>query len=399
MPDLANRLGNMAESGTAAVFARVSELRRMGVDILSLSVGEPDFATPAHIVEAAAAAMRAGETRYTEVPGTVALRDAILEDSARRRGVRHGRNEVVVCAGAKHALFQLAEALYDPGDRVLVPTPCWGSYVEQARLFGAEPVFVPATAGDGFAPDVAALERELARGAKALVLCSPNNPTGAVLSADYLKTLAELLRAHDCFVIVDEIYAHLTYDVEAPSSLLSVAPDLRPRLLIVDGVSKAYAMTGFRVGWLLAPAKVSSAVARLQGQATSNVSTVSQAAALAALTGDQGSIATMRSAFQQRRDRLVQGLEAIQGIAPGPVPAGAFYVLANVESLLGRVVDGRPLSSDSDVATFLIERARVATVPGSAFFAPGYLRFSYAQSLSCIEQAIERIGQALSSLA
>lgn len=399
MPELAQRLGRMAESGTAAVFSRVAELRRQGVDLISLSVGELDFATPAHIIEATADAMRRGETRYTETSGVLALRQAICADSVRRRAVAHDSHEVVVCGGAKHALFQLAQALYNPGDRVIIPTPCWGSYVEQAKLFGADPVLLPCAAENGFVPDLSDLERELAGGAKALILCSPNNPTGAVLSTAFMQSLAELLRAHDCFVIVDEIYAQLTYGGEPAPSLLTVAPDLRDRTVIVDGVSKAYAMTGFRIGWALAPAPVAAAITRLQSQATSNVSTVSQAAALAALCGDQSSIAAMRTALIQRRDRLYAGLASIQGFDPGPLAAGAFYVLADVRGLYGRVAAGRALQSDHDVAAFLLEQAKVATVPGSAFFAPGTLRFSYAESLERIERALEHIRSALREIA
>lgn len=413
MTELAQRLGRMSPSGTAAVFRRVAELRAKGIDIVSLSLGEPDFATPPHIVAAAADAMRRGETRYTDVPGRLSLREAIAEDSYQRRGVRHDAEQVIVSTGAKHVLYNLAQVLYNSGDRVLVPTPCWGSYVEQARLCGAEAVLLPGDEDNGFVPSLQMLASALATGAKALVLCTPSNPTGAVLERDYLLALAELLRQHDCFVILDEIYAHLRYGTDSGVdsaaglgghvSLLSVAPDLRERLLVVDGVSKAYAMTGFRVGWLLGPSAVVAAVGRLQGQCTTHVATMCQAAAEAALRGDQACIEPMRVAYQERRDRLLAGLANIAGFKVRVIPQGAFYVFADVRELYGCTwTDSQQnvvtLQSDEDVAFWLLETARVATVPGAAFFGPGYLRLSYATDSKLIDEAVARIARAVANL-
>jgi aspartate aminotransferase len=386
-------MNRMAPSATAAVFKRVAELRAAGIEVVSLSLGEPDFEPPPHVLAAAKAAIDGGASRYTEVAGLRALRAAICADSLRRRGVEHAVDEVVVSAGAKHSLFNLAQALFDHGDEVVIPVPAWGSYAEQVRLCGATPVLVPGAEQDGFLPRPAALAAALGPRTKAIVLCTPSNPTGAAYLPEQLSEIAQLLRGHECIAIVDEIYSELVYDGLQLRSLLTLAPDLRERIAIVDGVSKRYAMTGYRVGWMLASRPLARACEALQSQATSSISAVSQHAALAALQGDDAHVHAMRDRYAQRRTRLCAGLSAIPGLR-ARTPQGAFYVFVSVHGLLGR----GGLTSDVDVAKHWLEHARVAVVPGSDFHAPGYVRLSYATSEEQIDLALERIAEAVAKL-
>jgi len=386
-------MNRMAASATAAVFKRVAELRASGVDVISLGLGEPDFDPPAHVLTAAKAAIDGGASRYTEVAGLRALREAICADSLRRRGVEHAPDEVVVSAGVKHVLFNLAQALFDHGDEVVIPVPAWGSYAEQVRLCGATPILLPCAEQDGFLLRPEALARALGPRTKAVVLCTPSNPTGAAYRPDQLTAIAEVLREHDTLAIVDEIYSELVYDGRALRSLLSLAPDLRERIVVVDGVSKRFAMTGYRVGWMLASRALARACEALQSQATTSISAISQHAAIAALDGGEQHAATMRARLQARRDRLVAGLSAIPGLRV-PVPQGAFYLFVSVHGLLGR----GGLANDVDVAAQWLEHARVAVVPGTDFHAPGYVRLSYATSEELLDRAVERIADAVARL-
>ena len=398
LPKLSDRLAQIAPSATAEMFRRVGELRAQGIDLISLAIGEPDFDPPPEILAAAQHALETGPFGYTQVAGLATLRAAICARSQLRRGLSHAPDQVVVTAGAKHALFQLAQALYDPGDEVIIPTPSWVSYADQARLCGATPVFVAGAASHGFLPTPEAIEAVIGPRTRAIVLCSPNNPTGAAFSAEELGRLAVMLRRHPgVWIIVDEIYAELCYDGFVARSLLSVAPDLRERSAIVDGVSKTYAMTGFRVGWLLAPRALARACETLQSQSTTSIATLAQLTALAALNGEQACVERMRGAYLERRNRLVAGLRAVPGVAC-ELPRGAFYVFADVRAWLGKRAGDRVLGHDLDVAEWLLARARVATVPGSAFGAPGHLRFSYAAALSNIDKAVERIAAAAAEL-
>lgn len=383
----------MAESATAAVFRRVAEQKAKGVDLISLAVGEPDFDPPEHVKQAAKRAIDTGASRYTEVTGLLSLRRAICADSERRRRVRHEPDQVVVSAGAKHSLFNLAQVLYDHGDEVVIPVPAWGSYAEQVRLCGAKPVLVPCLEDDGFLVRPEALARALGPRTKAVVLCTPSNPTGAAYSAAELRALAEVLERSAAYVIVDEIYAELIYDGASHVSLLELAPGLRARLVIVDGVSKRFAMTGYRVGWMLGPRVLVRACEAVQSQATTSVAAVSQLAAQAALEGSDASVIAMRGELARRRDRLLGAINALPGLRARS-PRGAFYLFVAVDGLIGR----GGLQNDADVTRFLLERARVAVVPGSAFHAPGYIRLSYATSQSQLDAAVERIADAIAGL-
>jgi aspartate aminotransferase len=367
--------------------------------VLPFGVGEPDFDTPEHIIAATKRALDQGRTRYTSVRGIPELRAAICVDSARRRGgVEHRPSEVVVSAGAKHSLFNLCFALLGPGDEALVPTPCWVSYPEQCRLAGAEAILIETRAEQGFKLTPAALEAALTPRTRALFLCTPNNPTGAAYAADELRALADVLRRHDCWIVIDEIYGSLVYEGFQQRSLLEVAPDLRDRIIVVDGVSKRFAMTGFRIGWLLAPEAVANACDTLQSQATTNPTSFAQYAALAALTGPEAPAESMRAAFETRRRYVVHALNAIPLVTCRP-PEGAFYAFFDVRAYLGKSLGAVQIDSDTALAELLLERAHCAFVPGSAFCAPGYLRMSYAASQAQLEEGLRRLADTLATIA
>ena len=395
---MSTRLSRIQPSATVAVAQRARALREAGVDVLSFSVGEPDFETPENIREAAKAAIDKGAGRYTNVSGIDELRAAILEDSAKRRGgVRHEMGEVIVSVGAKHSLYNIAMALFEEGGEVIIPAPYWVSYPAQVKVCGATPVIVAAEEKDGFKLSADALRAALSAKTKALILCTPSNPTGAAYSEAELGALAAVLREHDCWIILDEIYAQLVYGDFEQHSLLSVAPDLKDRIVVVDGVSKAYAMTGWRIGWCLAPATLVKACTKLQSQSTKNPAAVAQHAAVEALRGPQDAVGAMRSAFETRRALVVEGLNAIDGISCRQ-PEGAFYAFASVQGLIGKRHEGGVLDNDLQVVTYLLEEARCAFVPGSAFGAPGYMRMSYAASEEDLREGLRRVQEAVSKL-
>ncbi|MBW1758520.1 MAG: pyridoxal phosphate-dependent aminotransferase [Deltaproteobacteria bacterium] len=395
---VAQRLSAVKPSATVAVAQRARELKAQGIDVLSFSVGEPDFDTPAHIREAAKKAIDSGATRYTAARGIPELREAICDASAKRRaGVTYEPSQVVVSVGAKHTLFNLALALYDEGDEVLIPAPYWVSYPEQVRLAGANPVIVQTTEEQGFRMTPEALRAAITPKTKALILCSPSNPTGAAYTGEQLRALADVAAEHNFWIIVDEIYGQLVYGGFEQKSIAEVAPDLKDRIIIVDGVSKTFAMTGWRIGWMLGPEYVTKACEKIQGQATTNPSSVAQHAAIAALRGPWEPMEEMRQAFEARRSIIVEGLNAIDGISCG-MPEGAFYAFANVQALIGKEGGGKKLETDLDVAGYLLEEARCAVVPGTAFGAPGFVRISYAASNEMIREGLSRIGEALSKL-
>lgn len=396
-PRLSARLATIKPSATASFSQRVSDLSARGIAALPFGVGEPDFDTPRHVLEAAKRALDEGATRYTNVRGIAPLREAICQDSAERRGgVLHQPRDVVVSVGAKHSLFNLCFALLGEGDEAIVPTPCWVSYPDQCRLAGAEPVLVETRVEDGFKVTPAQLRTAVTDRTRALFLCSPCNPTGAAYSADELSALAEVFREGDYWIVIDEIYATLVYHPFQQRSLLEVAPDLRDRIIIVDGVSKRFAMTGFRIGWILAPEEVASACDTLQSQTTTSPATVAQYAALAALLGPKEPAELMRRAFEQRRDLVINELNAIDGVSCR-MPEGAFYALFDVRAHLGRSVLGRHVQDDIALAELLLDEARCAFVPGSAFLAPGYLRMSYAASEAQLREGLGRLKRALES--
>jgi aspartate aminotransferase len=395
----ANRIHAVKPSATLAVTQRAAELKSQGVDVISFGVGEPDFETPAHVREAAKKAVDSGSSHYTRVRGIEPLLTAIRDESKRRRGgIEHDTSKIVVSVGAKHTLFNLAMVLYEPGDEVLVPAPHWVSYPDQVLLFGATPRTLETREEDGFRLTPELLADSITDRTKALILCSPSNPTGSAYTADQLAALAEVARSKgDFWIILDEIYGELVYDGFEQKSLLEVAPDLEDRMIIVDGVSKTYSMTGWRIGWALAPAAVAKAIEKVQGQSTTNPTAVAQHAAVAALRGDKAPVAEMCAAFAERRRVIVDGLNAIDGIRCR-APEGAFYAFPSVQGLLGKQAGETPLADDLAVSRYLLDEAGCAVVPGAAFGAPGYLRLSYATSMDNIRRGLQRIGEAVAKL-
>jgi aspartate aminotransferase len=376
---LASRLSAVAPSITLAMAARAMELKARGVDVYAFAAGEPDFEPPLAVLEAAKRAIDAGASKYTAVTGIPPLKEAICAWTAKQRGWTPEPQNVCVSVGAKHALFNLALALYEAGDEVVIPKPYWVSYPEQVKLVGATPVIVDTREEEGWKLAPEKLERAISPRTKAVVLCSPSNPTGAAYTEAETRALCDVLRRHDCWLIVDEIYAELVYEGFAFASAARVAPDLRERMVIVDGVSKTFAMTGWRIGWALAPAPLIKALDVVQGQSTTNATAVAQHAANAALRLPMEDFARTRALFQKRRDAMVAGLESIPGVRCRK-PEGAFYAFADVRGLYGLEWGQKTLENDEDIAFWLLDKAHVAVVPGSGFGQPGYLRFSYATS-------------------
>ncbi|GAA5511567.1 aspartate/prephenate aminotransferase [Deinococcus carri] len=380
---LSARALSLKPSATVAVTSRALELRRAGVDVISMSVGEPDFDTPPHIKAAAIEAIEAGKTKYTPVGGIPELREAISAKFARENGLTYTPDAVTVTSGGKQALFNAFFALLNPGDEVLIPAPYWVSYPEMVALTGAVPVPVPTTPESGFMLDPEELAARVTPRTRMIVLNSPGNPTGAVFPPEVLEAVAGVAQRHGLVIVTDEMYEHLVYDAEQVS-IGRYAPD---HTLTVNGASKAYAMTGWRIGYAGGPGAVIAAMNALQSQSTSNASSVSQAAALAALTQHEETarfIEQARHAYRERRDRIVAGLNAL-GL-PTPTPQGAFYVMADT---------ARIHPDELEAARLLLDQARVAVVPGTDFAAPGQVRLSYATSLDNIEEVLHRIGQML----
>lgn len=394
MRPFAERLSVVAPSITLAMNARAADLKAKGVDVFSFGVGEPDFDPPAFVLAAAKHAIDAGCSKYTAVSGIAPLKDAISAFCKERRGFEATPANIIVGVGAKHVLFNLALALYEAGDEVIIPAPYWVSYPEQVRMVGATPVIVETSEAAGFKLTPSELESSLTPKTKAVVLCTPSNPTGSAYTRSELEDLAAVLRRHDCYIVVDEIYAELVYDGFEHVSFAALAPDMRDRVIVVDGVSKAWAMTGWRIGWAVANPKLVKALDTIQGQSTTNPTAVAQHAAVAALTGPQGVVSEMRAAFEKRRNVMVDGLNALAGMSCR-MPEGAFYAFADVRGLYGLVGPQGPLTNDAEVAAWLLDVAHVAGVPGSGFGAPGYLRLSYASSEERIRGALASIGQAI----
>ena len=376
---LASRLSVVAPSITLAMNSKALELKAKGVDVFAFGVGEPDFEPPEAVREAAKRAIDAGCSKYTAVTGIPALKEAICDATERSRGWRPKNENVCVSVGAKHTLFNLALALYEPGDEVVIPKPYWVSYPEQVRLVGANPVLVDTREEDGWKLSPATLAKALGPRTKAVILCTPCNPTGLAYTEDETRALVEVVRKSDCWLIVDEIYAELVYEGLRFVSAAKIAPDLRDRMVVVDGVSKTYAMTGWRIGWALAPAPLVKALDVVQGQSTTNPTAVAQHAAIAALKGPSDDFGRIRAMFEKRRNAMVAGLSSIPGVKCRK-PDGAFYAFADVRGLYGLDWNGKKVATDEDVAFWMLEKAHVAAVPGSGFGAPGYVRFSYAAS-------------------
>ncbi len=385
----------MEPSATLAMSAKAKELKAKGETVVDLSVGEPDFNTPKHICEAAVAAMNAGHTRYTVASGIPALKEAICADYLARFGLEYKPSQIVVSNGAKHSLHNAFFCTLNPGDEAILPAPYWVSYAELIKLSGAVPVIVPTREEDDFKLTPEAFRAAITPKTRMLLLCSPSNPTGSCYTRAELEALADIAIEHDLFVVSDEIYERLVYDGAPFASFPTLREGLADRTIVINGVSKTYAMTGWRVGWTFAPENVSKKMASLQSQETSNPCSVSQYAALAAVSGDQSCVDAMRAEFEKRRDYVAGRIAEIPGMTCGKM-GGAFYAFFNVQKFLGREYNGVKVETSQDWCMALLEQKKVATVMGSAFGAEGYARASFAASMADLKEAFDRIADFVS---
>ena len=396
MTHISDRVQSLSPSQTLAMSQKSNELKAQGIDVINLSVGEPDFNTPDHIKEAAKRAIDENFTFYTPVPGYMSLRKAIADKLKNENGLDYAPEQIVVSGGAKQSLCNVILSVINPGDEVIIPTPAWVSYVEMVKLAEGVNVLVPASVEQDFKITPAQLEAAITPKTKMLLLCSPSNPTGSVYTREELKGLAEVLAKYpDIIVLSDEIYEHINYTGEFCS--IAEFPEVADRVVTINGVSKAYAMTGWRIGFLAAPLWIAKANNKLQGQYSSNPSSVAQKAAEAAYTGSQECIEEMRVAFERRRNLIVELLSEIPGLRINN-PQGAFYIFPEVSSYFGKKNGEEVIKDSHDLSMYLLEEAHVATVEGAAFCAPDYIRLSYATSDENIKEAVARIKVALAKL-
>jgi aspartate/methionine/tyrosine aminotransferase len=391
------RIAAIAESATLAVDAKAKALKAGGVDVIGFGAGEPDFPTPEHIVEAAVVACRDPRNhRYSPTPGQPELREAIAHKTKRDSGFDCAAAQVLVTNGGKHAVYNTFQVLCDPGDEILLPAPYWTSYPETITLGGGVPVELPTTEASGFRVSVEQLEAARTARTKAVLFVSPSNPTGAVYPPDEVEAIGRWAAEHGIWVITDEIYEHLTYGDHVFSSMPTLVPEIADRCVILNGVAKTYAMTGWRVGWMIAPRDVIAAATNLQSHSTSNVSNVAQAAALAAVSGDLEAVARMRDAFARRGQMMYELLSGIEGVHCIE-PQGAFYCFPSFIGVLGREIAGRRPNDTLELCELLLEEAKVAIVPGEAFGAPGYARLSFALGDDDLGEGVRRIADLLRS--
>ncbi len=394
---VSDMLRRVAPSPTVAITQKARELRAEGRDVIALSVGEPDFDTPDHIKLAARDAIDRGETNYTAVDGLPALKRAIMAKFERDNGLTFTPEECVATSGGKYLIYAALMATLNPGDEVIVPAPYWVSYPDLVRMTGAEPKIVPAPAEQGFILDPETLKKAITKKTRWLILNSPSNPTGAVYTRKDLEAIADVLRSHPhVWLMTDDLYEHVLFDAEF-FTLPQIAPDLKDRTLIVNGVSKAYAMTGWRLGFGAGPAALMKEITKLLGQTTTNPSSISQWAAVAALNGPHDFLKPRNEAFRSRRDKLVAGLNNIAGISC-LTPEGAFYVYPSCADLMGRKYNGKKLKSDLDFAEALLEDQAVAVVPGTAFGLGPHFRISYATSQAELDDAVSRLAAFVAKL-
>lgn len=387
---LAQRTSWIAPSATMAMDAAAKEMQRQGINVISFGVGEPDFDTPDNVKEAAYRAIKDGKTKYTPASGIHELKVAIQQRFALDNNLSYDLDQIMVTVGAKHALYNVTQVLLDPGDEVIIPAPYWVSYVEQVRVTGATPVVIQTTAENGFRMTAQQLEAAITPKTKMIMLNSPSNPTGAVYRREELQAVADIAVKHGLIVVSDEIYQPFIYGSERHTSIAELGDDIKALTLIVHGVSKSHAMTGWRIGYVAGDAKVIKAMTSLQSHSTSNPTSVAQWAAIEALTGPQDAMKQMVQEFVKRRDYLVERLRALPGVTCD-VPDGAFYVFPRIDSVFGRSYDGVTIRTSEDLCQLLLRKAHVSIVPGSAFGAEGYFRISYATSMENIKTGMDRV--------
>ncbi len=394
---LAARAGRIVPSPTLAITAKAKALAAQGVDVIDFASGEPDFDTPDHVKAAANAAMQTGFTKYTPSSGTDDLRQAITKKLEADHGLRYDKSQILVSCGAKHSLYNLAEACYEAGDEIIIPTPYWVSYSDQVLLNDATPVLLPTLEEEGYAISKARLESVLTPRSKAIIINSPCNPTGAMYDRATLEVIAEAACRHDLLIVSDEIYEKICYDGRAHVSIASLSPEVAARTVVINGVSKAYAMTGWRIGYAAGPKDILTAMANIQSQSTSNPTSISQKAAVAALTAGDDFPRRMVVEFDRRRRLIVGRLNAMPGVRCA-MPAGAFYAFPNVAGLLGRRGPQGPIKTPAELATYLLSEAKIAVVPGEPFGSTAHIRLSYATSDEAIRTGMDRMDAALRTL-
>ena len=387
---VSHRCQNIAPSLTLSIDARAKEMKAAGLDVIGFGAGEPDFPTPQFICDAAKEALDLGMTRYTPAAGTKALRKAICKKLERDNDMTYTYGDIVVSSGAKHSLYNVFQAIIDPGDEVLIPTPCWVSYPEMVRMAGGIPVYIPADESTGFIPTNRDIAARVTRRTKAIIITSPSNPNGSVWSKEQLQFVADLAVSHPFYVVSDEIYEKLIYDGQKHFSIAQLGEEIKAQTFIVNGMSKAYAMTGWRIGYVAGPRQEMKAMANFQSHATSNPNSIAQYAALKALEAGDECIQPMVAEFEKRRNAMVERINQIEGLSCLK-PQGAFYIMLNIKQLLGRSYNGRVIESSLDFAELLLAEKEVAVVPGVAFEAEGFCRLSYAIALEQCLKGLDRI--------
>jgi aspartate aminotransferase len=378
-----------------AMNSKARKLQSEGVSVISFAAGEPDFPTPAHIKEAGKKAIDQNKTYYTPASGMTELKRAVIRKLKTDNGLAYGEHEVVINSGAKHSVFNALAVMVEKGDEVIVPTPYWVSYSEMVNICGATPVFLPAPEGSGFKVSPEELNKAISAKTRVLLLNSPCNPTGAVYSEQELCALAEVVQDQDMVVLSDEIYEKLVYDGNQHASIAACSPKLRQKTVVVNGMSKAFSMTGWRIGYVAGPSEIVQAIGKLQGHTTGNPSSIAQWASIAGLEEDMGFIGQWVAEFTKRRDYIVEELNSIDGVSCSS-PGGAFYVFPNVRELLGRTMGGRKIQSSLDLSEYLLDQGKIAVVPGEAFGADGYVRLSFATSMENIVEGVKRMKKAVS---
>ncbi len=394
---LSKRALNIKPSPTLAVDAKAKALKAQGVDVIGFGAGEPDFDTPENIKQAGIKAIQEGFTKYCPVGGTPELKKAIIERIKADYGIEYRPEEILVSCGAKHSLYNIAQALFEKGDEVLIPSPYWVSYPDIVMLAGAKPKFIKTTSATNFKITPEQLKKAIGKRTRALILNSPSNPTGATYTEEELKPIAEIIVERDIWVIADEIYDKLVYDNFKYKSFPSLGEEVKKRTLLVNGVSKAYAMTGWRIGYTAGDANVIRAMENIQSQSTSNPTSIALKAATEAFSGPQDSIGKMLAEFDARRKFMVEALNSIKGISCN-MPQGAFYVFPKISRLYGKSYNGKQINSSFDFAEFLLDTVKVAVVPGAPFGDDRYMRLSYATSMETIKKGLERIAEAVQKL-
>ncbi len=394
---IAERAKKIKPSPTLSVDSKAKELKAKGFDVVNFGVGEPDFDTPEHIKEAAIKAIKDGFTKYTPVGGIDELKEAIVEKLEKENGLKYGKENILVSCGAKHSLYNIAQALFGPGDEVIIPAPYWVSYPDQVLINDAQPVIVETYEEDNFTIRPELLKEKITKKTKALILNSPSNPTGFIYDRKTLERIAEIALQHNIYIISDEIYEKLIYDGESHVSIASLGDEIKEKTIVVNGLSKSHAMTGWRIGYAAGPVEIIKTMTKIQSQSTSNPTSIAQKAAVAALKGPQDSVEGMRKEFEKRRNYLVNELNNINGISCR-MPKGAFYAFPNISKVLGKKNNGKNIENSMELSIYLLEKALVALVPGSAFGAEGFIRISYATSMENLKKGIERIKEAVDDL-